>query len=787
MPKQKIKPGIDADYAQVNESDVKHAIEVPVKQIDEASLITVEKQGKVKKLGRLKSRSVREDLAGEKVRKIKTREIKESQEEVETETSVRRNGYTLIITEKPQAALKIASALGRARKLNEHGAPYYELERGGKKIVVACAVGHLFSLESKEKGWPIFNISWVPSFKKSAWTKKYYSLLGKLVKGAGEFILATDYDIEGEVIGWNIIRFIAKQKDAFRMKYSTLTSAELQKSYENLMPTIDWGQAIAGETRHFLDWMYGINLSRALMEAIKKAGSFRIMSVGRVQGPALKLIVDKELEILRFKAEPYFQVFIKLLGHEVELKYEKDIFDVRDARGISEHPEVPNSTQGLLDKKLLKEFENINGKKGQAVTENSKRNVIPPMPFDLTSLQREAYRLFGINPAKTLQLAQGLYLAGVISYPRTSSQKIPDAIEPKKILKRLAENFKEVSLAKRDKPVEGNKSDPAHPSIYPTGEIMDLQGEEAKIYNLVVKRFISCFCEDAEVANKKVVFTTEEKRFLAFGLEILKKGWMEVYPMAMKEQELETIEGEKIVEKNRIEEKQTMPPRRFTPASIITELERKNLGTKSTRANIIETLYNRNYIQGQSIEATPLGISLIKSLVKYSPIIIDEELTRHFEKEMDSIQRAKKNLFELEKNTLDEAKKSIKEIAEDFKKKEDKIGKELMEANKENYQQEREANTLTLCPNCKKGNLRIIYNKKSQRYFIGCSSYPECKTTFSLPPFGLMKNAEKNCETCGFSKVLAIRKGKRPWEFCFNPNCKSNEEWAKRSSETKEN
>ena len=581
----------------------------------------------------------------------------------------------------------------------------------------------------------------------------------------------TDYDIEGEVIGWNIIRFITKQKDAKRMKFSALTTEELQESYKNLMPTIDWGQAIAGETRHFLDWMYGINLSRALMSAIQKAGSFKIMSIGRVQGPALNLIVQKELEIQKFKPQTYWQIFIKLKNHSVELKYEKDIFD----------------------KKSLENFKNLEGKKGIATTEKTKRNLIPPFPFDLTSLQREAYRLFGINPSRTLQIAQNLYLAGLISYPRTSSQKIPFSIQPLKILNKLKEKFPETKFVTKQKPIEGKKSDPAHPSIYPTGEFSELDKEEEKIYNLITKRFISCFCQDAEIEDKKIIFIETSKlqennsnfdsaqkfdskkisdnekklKFLARGLEIKEKGWMNVYPAFIIEKEIEDINGEKIIEKERIEEKLTQPPRRYTPASIITELERKNLGTKATRANIIETLYNRNYIKEQAIQATPLGINLIKSLEKFSPIIIDEKLTRHFEKEMDSIQTAKKNLPALENKTIKEAKETITKISEDLKKNEEKIGKELVKANQEIYKQERESNTLQLCDKCKKGNLRILFNKKFRRYFVACSNYPECKTTFSLPP-GLIKRTDKICEKCGFPLLLRIQKGKRPWEFCFN-------------------
>ena len=140
--------------------------------------------------------------------------------------------------------------------------------------------------------------------------------------------VATDYDVEGEVIGFNYVRFICGQKDASRMKFSTLTSDELNESYENKSPTINWGQAIAGETRHYLDWFYGINLSRALMNAIKSTGKFKIMSIGRVQGPTLNLIVQREKKIQAFESKPYWQVIITIKNsHTFDLKLNKDIFN----------------------------------------------------------------------------------------------------------------------------------------------------------------------------------------------------------------------------------------------------------------------------------------------------------------------------------------------------------------------------------------------------------------------------------------------------------------------------
>jgi len=754
MPKKFKKKQNQNEYVPLDKDDLKQAIEIPVKQINEESLVKIEKKGEREKVSKIKL----------KTRKLDEELIEKAEEGKEGEKEEKLGNYTLIITEKPQAASKIASSLGPYKKLSERGVSYYILERENKKIIVACAVGHLFTLTSKEKGFPVFNISWTADFKKNPWAKKYYSLLKKLAKNASDFIIATDYDIEGEVIGWNIIRFIAKQKDAKRMKFSTLTKEELEKSYENPEASINWGQAIAGETRHFLDWMYGINLSRALMEAIKKAGRFKILSIGRVQGPALNLIVKKELEIRKFKPEPYWQIFVKLKSHSILLKYEKDV----------------------KEKKELEKFKNLKGKTGEAKTEKKSRFLPPPPPFDLTSLQREAYRLYKITPSRTLQLAQNLYLNGLISYPRTSSQKIPLSIKPLDILKKLSSKFKEVKFAKRKKPIEGKKTDPAHPSIYPTGELGSMNREEEKIYNLIVKRFISCFCGDAEIHDKRIIFITDKDKlkFLARGLEVKDKGFLNVYPAVIREQKIEDISGEKQVEKVKIEEKLTQPPKRYTPASIITELEKRNLGTKATRANIIETLYNRNYIKEQAIQATPLGIKLISGLKKYSPIIIDEKLTRHFEKEMEKIQEVKnlKKLENLQEKTLNEAKETIEKIAEDMKKNEEKIGQELVKATEENYEQEKKENEVITCPVCKKGTLRIIYNKKAKRYFIGCSNYPECKTTFSLPPNGmikLVKNKEgeiKKCEECRFPKLIRLSKGKRPWEFCFNPQCPTNKE-----------
>ncbi|MBS3099319.1 DNA topoisomerase I [Candidatus Pacearchaeota archaeon] len=673
----------------------------------------------------------------------------------------------LIITEKPQAANKIANALGNAAKKIDKQVSYYELKREGKTIIVASAVGHLFGLTyaKGQKGWPVFNLEWHPSYeKKSAeFTKRYYDLLKKLSAKAEEIIIATDYDIEGEVIGWNVLRFICERETAKRMKYSTLTKAELEKSYENPLPNPDWGQAYAGETRHILDWLYGINLSRALMSAIKTSGSFKILSIGRVQGPALKIIVDREQEISNFKSVPFWQVFAVV--NNFLFKHPKDIFD----------------------KNELEKFKDI--KSGTADTTEKEEKIPPLHPFDLTTLQREAYRLHKISPSQTLKVAQKLYLDGLISYPRTSSQKIPDSIEPKKILRALEANFPETELATRSKPVEGKKDDPAHPSIYPTGEFELLEEDNLKIYNLIVKRFISVFADDATTSNKRVKITSDKDpniTFTASGLTIKERGWTKIYPAVLEEKSCPTLNGKVSIDEIKFEEKETQPPKRFTPTSLITILEKKNLGTKSTRSMIIDTLFERGYLDGKSIQATSLGIRLIESLKKYSPIIIDENLTRQLEEEMEKIQESKSGHEKMEKEVIEKVKRLITDIAKEFKAKEIEIGKEISKGIEDFRQAQSENNTIIPCPTCKKGNIRIIYSKKTKRYFAACSAYPECKQTYNLPPNSLIKKAEKDCPECNFPKLLSIKKGKRPWEFCFNPECPVNRKRLEEYREKKE-
>ncbi|MBN2458306.1 DNA topoisomerase I [Candidatus Woesearchaeota archaeon] len=684
--------------------------------------------------------------------------------------------YELIITEKPQAAKKLADALsdGMPVKENISRVPYYKLTHSGRDIVIGCAVGHLFTVAEKKpavksgakgkktgNGWtyPVFDVEWVQSSKTSkasAFTSRYVNALKSLSKDADIFTVACDYDIEGEVIGYNVIKHICKRDDAKRMKFSTLTKAELQRSYENASKNIDWGQAKAGLTRHELDWYYGINLSRALTIAVKNAGSFKILSSGRVQGPALKILVEKEKEIQAFKPVPFWQIELNGIadGQQIAAWHKEDKFWDKD--------------------KADSVMENTKGHDGRiSDIEKKQFNQSPPFPFDLTTLQTEAYRSLRIQPKKTLELAQELYIAGLISYPRTSSQQLPPEIGYKGIIQNISKQgfYKPYAekLLLRDalKPNNGPKTDPAHPAIYPTGQITAISGDKARIYDLVVRRFLAAFGDPSLRETVTITIDVNSERFLAKGTRTIEKGWHEFYGshVMMEEQEMPGVEkGNTVnVEKIILHAKETQPPKRYTPASIIRELEKRNLGTKATRAAIVDALFDRGYVNGLSVEATPLGIRTVDILSKYSPEIIDEELTKYFEEEMEKIREDKAT----PEQVLSEARAKLTDILDKFRKNELDIGKEMIKAISETRD---EMNYIGKCSKCG-GNLSITKGKFG--YFVACDNYPKCKNTFNLPNNCLVKGTQEVCKHCGSPVVIVIRKGKRPQKLCINNDCPS--------------
>ncbi|MGM5480646.1 MAG: DNA topoisomerase I [Nanobdellota archaeon] len=675
--------------------------------------------------------------------------------------------YELIITEKPSQAKKIAESLSEGKPIvkKEKGVSHFILTHKGKDIVIAPAVGHVYALSETEKSfsYPSYDIKWYPSHtvnKDASYTSKYLSAIKKLAKNADSFTVATDFDVEGEVIGLNLVRYACKQKDAKRMKFSTLTKPDLIASYDKKLPHLEWGQAYAGETRHFLDWMYGINISRALSSAIRKAGLFKSLSSGRVQGPALKLLVDKEKEIQKFKPVPYWQIIFEgsIKEEVITAEHHKGkLWDEAEAK--EKYKKVKDNDGTIVDKKA------------------SQKTSQPPYPFDLTTLQTESFRSLHIKPKDTLAIAQELYTKGYTSYPRTSSQQLPKELGYKKLLENLKrhpiyKSHAEKLLSQGQlKPNNGKKTDPAHPAIYPTGIIPDsstLDNRHLRVYDLIVRRFLATFSTPAIRETTKIHIDVSGELFIGKGTRTVKQGWFEEYGYHVKleEQTVPKVEIQDNIKhkKTILDAKETKPPKRFTPSSLIKELEKRNLGTKATRAAIIETLFKRGYVSEKTLQPTEIGIRTIEVLDKYVPDIVKEELTRMFEEEMDLIREQKKT----ESEVLGEAKKELDKILSQFKKQEKDIGGELRNSLKETQEKE---NTIGDCPVCKEGKLMIRYSKKTKQKFIGCSNYPECKAIFSLPGDGKnVRPTKKMCEECGYP-MIEVGSGRKQKTVCFNMDC----------------
>ncbi|MBD3209949.1 DNA topoisomerase I [Candidatus Micrarchaeota archaeon] len=675
----------------------------------------------------------------------------------------------LIVAEKPRVAEKIANAVGeKVVKKAHNGIYYYQTSRNGRDIAVAPAVGHVYTLVEREKsrGYPVFDIEWVPAFEASkgaAYTKGYVMLLQKLGRKADTFISACDYDIEGSTIAYNVFRFATTIRDGERMKFSALTKSDLLEAYEK-RGDFDYNNAYAGETRHIIDWFYGINLSRALMSALRRMNRYRVLSIGRVQGPALSILSNLEKNIRAFVPTPYW---------ELTALIKKTEFLHKQGRFLDEEK---------ADTALKKTTED-----GVVSSVDRKEQQIYAQPcFDLTTLQMEAYRLFKYSPSQTLEIAQNLYEASLITYPRTSSQKIPPSIKLPPIINALAKNpeYKKLAEIIQDnrwfRPAQGKKEDPAHPAIHPTGMSGAVSGPQKNLYDLIVRRFLACFAPPAKRERTRVEVDAGGEVYAASGSRLIEPGWTEFYGKYYKTEDKHVPkfeEDEEVdVSGKKKTSKETKPPKRYTQASIVSELEKRHLGTKATRSSIVDTLFRRDYIQGKSIEVSDFGLKVCEILQKYAPEILDENLTQKIEEDMEAIQMGKLEKEKVVKNS----REVLTQILDKWKNNEDKIGSELLDALRTTIEKE---NIVGECDKCGK-QLRII-RMKGGRQFIGCTGYPECKNTYPLPTGATVRPTGKACATCG-KPTINVRKGRARYTMCIDPNCPSKDSWQKRGADAKD-
>ncbi|MDE1856963.1 MAG: DNA topoisomerase I [Candidatus Micrarchaeota archaeon] len=676
----------------------------------------------------------------------------------------------LVIAEKPSVGARIAAALGEGRERrvqSKSRVGYYEIPRKDGTMYVVSAAGHLYTIKQADsaRGYPVLNVTWAPSYEvgdKSAHTKDYLDVITKLASECQLFINACDFDTEGTVIGTNIIRFAAGDQNgdkSKRMKFSTTTDHDLKEAYSKLMQ-LDLNNYYAGEARHMLDWLWGINLSRALTQAVSGYSMRNPLSIGRVQGPTLAILAKREKEIAAFVPKPFWRIKAMVKNTEF-LNAKGDMFDKAAAQASFDN--LKRNAKGTIES-----------------VETTTRSVAPYPPFDLTSLQLEASRALHYDPSRTLAIAQSLYEKALISYPRTSSQKLPSTLGLPSILAELAKDpeysaiARSLIAAKRFRPVEGPKTDEAHPAIFPTGERpRGLTDEEEKLYDLVTRRFLAVFAPNAEVSRVGVTAVFGDDRYKASGQRVTSNGWLDVYGYArIEDREIpEFRNGEQVTAtKPAMEELQTTPPKRYAKAGLIAELEKRNLGTKATRASTIDTLFRRNYIEGTSIMVTKFGMSVYDTLDKNCNMIVEDNTTKRLEVDMEEIVSGLKS----ESDVVEEGKQMLLDALKAFDEHKEQISASLREAQKE-------SSIIGKCPK-DGGDLRII-RSRAGKYFVGCSNYPKCTQTYSLPQNAKIIATGNTCEHCHTPIIKVIRARMRPFEMDLDPNCITKKDWKSASDQ----
>jgi len=682
------------------------------------------------------------------------------------------NKYTLIITEKPDAAKRIAQALdtqGKPKLFNIKGVPYFVAQRD-TKILVVPSIGHLYTIvheRGKKNHYPVFNYKWVPRHlteRKAKNIQNWIEAFSTLSRDADKFISACDFDIEGSLIGYFILKYACgKNEDsAKRMKFSTLMKNELEQAYDEPLSHLDFNLIDSGRTRHEVDWLYGINLSRALTFAARNwSGRYSTLSTGRVQGPTLKFLAERERAIVNFVPKRYWKIIAEaeILNSVVDIEYETKRIETSMAADA-----------------IVKSCMN---KIGEIVKINYKTfHKKPPVPFDIGSLQRETYNLFGYSPRQTLAIAQHLYLDALISYPRTSSQKLPAIIGYRTIFRSLKRqsgyNKLALKLLEKEvlKPREGKQEDSAHPAIYPTGKLPEkpMGTPHKRVWDIIVRRFMAVFGDVALKQSFKAVLKVNGYTYFLREIRIIKEGWMVYFAPYIRSEELKLPpikEGDRVLLKNVIkEEKFTCPLPRYNPSTLLKKMEECGIGTKATRADIIQTLYNRGYVNNEQIAVTKLGFKIIEILSKYAPIVVSAQLTKDLECKMEQIKNGILNRDEV----IEEVVKQLKSQLEHFKEHEKSIGEALSKATKRIQTQ---SQIVGKCPTCETGDLIIICSKKTKKRFIGCSNYFNgiCKTSFPLPQRGTVKPIGNRCKICGWPQVLVSFRSRKPWTLCLNPNC----------------
>ena len=665
-------------------------------------------------------------------------------------------GPELIITEKDNAARRIAEILsdGSAESGRVNGVNVYKW--GGKRCIGLS--GHVVGVDFPPEydDWrdvePVELVD--AEMEKRPTQETIVAALRCLARNASRIVIATDYDREGELIGkeaYELVREANDESPVDRVRFSSITDREVTEAFAD-PDDLDFDLAAAGEARQIVDLMWGASLTRYLSLSAGQLGE-DFISVGRVQGPTLKLIVDREREIDAFDPEDYWELFAALAKDETTFEAQYFYLD-----------EDGNEAERVWDEDSADAVDTDLSAAASATVEEVRRRTRtddPPAPFNTTQFIRAASGI-GYAAQRAMSIAEDLYTAGYITYPRTDNTVYPEDLDPRELLDALSagRGFGDdaASLLDADDitPTEGDEETTDHPPIHPTDELpdaSDLSEDEWEVYELVVRRFLATVAESATWEHLRVVAMVagETARSLkANGKRLVDPGYHAVYPYRSTSENHvpDVTEGEELdVTDSRLEAKQTQPPRRYGQSRLIETMEDMGIGTKATRHDVIQKLYDRGYIEGDPPRPTRLARGVVEASEEFADLIVSEEMTAQLEEDMQAITRGEATLEEV----TDESREMLGRVFDRLMDSREALGDHLRESLKADR-------TLGPCP--ESGDDLVIRRSRQGSYFVGCDAYPDCENTLPLPSTGKPILLDDVCGDHGLHdvKMLAGRK-----------------------------
>jgi DNA topoisomerase-1 len=731
----------------------------------------------------------------------------------------------LIVTEKNNSAKRIAEILsgGAAKEGSSYKTPFYEWSDSAGDHMTIGLKGHVLNPAFPESynNWQQTNPRDLidADLIKEPTDKNVVRALKKVAKDADDLVIATDFYREGELIGLEALQEIVEANPNLataegihedgtavkRARYSALTKDEIERAFNNL-DELSMPLANAGAARQDMDLIWGATLTRAVSMATRRFGS-NFLSVGRVQSPTLGLIVQRELERRAHVPEPFWEVTASF-GHP-------------DGSFVAEH-----STDKFW-KKEEAEAAVANSKTPGTVKEITARKNTrkPPTPLNTTAFTTDASSRLGITPSRAMRIAEDLYMDGYISYPRTDNTVYPRSLDTKELINALVaiDDFKAAEFLLDGRSLEatrGKKETTDHPPIYPTQAVnphrLEARSEaHRRVYELVARRFLATFSppmiSEGTRANIETAKGTPSadagETYFVRGSVVVDPGFAAIYTYARSaDTEIPKLEeGQELaLESVDLEGKETPPPPRISQGKLIEMMEERGLGTKATRADIIQKLYDRGYVFGNPPEPSETGIAMSKAFENYVPRMATPDMTAEMEAEMDQIAAGEMSKDQVLADSRDMLRSAFDEMGDDVKTEDEdakwrKFAREIWAG----MDQDR---VLGPCIVCKEAGrtqedgspnmLRIIKARKSGKRFVGCQGWDgdnpdssdSCDQTFPLPQRvrGLYK-IEEVCSVCGRTPRLQVVPWRgRPWKLCLNDDCPSMAEMKRRRAEREE-